>query len=341
MATDDLTDVSTARVSGMPEIAVDPLAQAALADVDCLLYGIGSQRCGTTWLQRQLLDTGQVHFSVKEHHYWNSVRSPYVSLYGLPIGMGVSLMRRRHVRWQKWSRYLGRRIHLMMTRWSALLSGPLDHSYYAKSLVAGRKGQPVVADITPAYTRLSRRTFAEMATLHPNARFLLIMRDPVDRLLSGVKQRAHHSVGERLGGAEAATQLLAQAVDDPDVSADILRSRYDRTIRALDGAVAPDRVLYLFYEDLFNEASMVKLAAFIGLDTINADFGTRKHASQIAEDLGTEALLRQAHAALAPTYDYIFERFGDAAPAQWHRSAARGRELLETTRGEDQAKRTA
>ena len=310
------------------DIIPDPVAQKELAGADCLLIGIGSQRCGTTWLQRQLLNTGKVHFAVKEHHYWNSVRSPYVALYGLPLGPATQILRRRHVRLQKWSRHFGSAIHLMMTRWSALLSGPLDHSYYAKSLVIGRRDQPVVADITPAYSRLSSRTFAEIAALHPNTRFLFIMRDPVDRLLSGVKQRSHHSVGERLGGAAAAEQLLAQAVDEPEVSADILRSRYDRTIRALERAVPADRILYLFYENLFNEESMAKIAAHIGINRIDAAFGTRSHVSQISETVGTEPMVRAAYAALTPTYEYMFERFQDQVPEVWRTSFETGQRLL-------------
>ncbi|MBM7067765.1 sulfotransferase [Actibacterium sp. 188UL27-1] len=312
----------------MADVPADPVARQHLQDVDCLLIGIGGQRCGTTWLQQQLLNTGKVHFAVKEHHYWNSVRSPYVALYGLPLGPATRILRRRHIRLQQLSRHFGRAIHLMMTRWSALLSGPLDHSYYAKSLVIGRKGQPVVADITPAYTRVSGRTFAEMAALHPNTRFLFIMRDPVERLVSGVKQRSHHSVGERLGGAAAAEQLLAQAIDEPEVSADILRSRYDRTIRALERAVPADQILYLFYENLFNEESMAKIAAHIGIDRIEAAFGTRKHVSGIAETVGTEAMMRAAYAALTPTYEYMFERFQEHVPEAWRTSFDTGQKLL-------------
>ncbi|MEO1307562.1 MAG: sulfotransferase [Pseudomonadota bacterium] len=324
-------DTASLPETGFPDVPIDPKAQAVLADVNCLLFCIGGQRCGTTWLSQQLLKSKQVHFSVKEHHYWNVVRSPYVALIGLPIGPWMMVLRKRHRQWQRWSRYLGKTMHLMMIRTSGLLSSPLDHEDYAKSLIFGWKDEPVVADITPAYSRLPRRAFAEMATLHPKARFLFIMRDPVDRLVSGVKQRSRHSVGQRSGGADAAAELLAAAVDEPGTSADIERSRYDRTIKALEWSVPQDQILYLFFEDLFTEESMARLAKFIGLEELHGQFHVRTHGSAIPEDLKTEPMVRAAHAALAPTYDYIIDRFGDAVPEAWHKSAERGRQMLATT----------
>lgn len=254
-----------------------------------LLFGIGAQKCGTTWLYHYLRGHPEVHLAraKKELHYWSTIRPPH------------------HRAARRWRAVWGDADGRALAR--ALRGREADHASYAQVLFSGRGAEAVVGEITPAYALLGPETFAEMAALGRDVRFVFVMRDPVARLISGLSMAA----GRGAGGIEA---LLARALDG-DPGQDLARSRYEATLAALDAAVAPERAGLFFYETLFEQGEVDRLTDFLGVGRWPAEVDRRVLAGAAAEV--SEAGLRAAEAALAPTYAALRARFGDGLPAAW------------------------
>lgn len=298
-----------------------PDAATSLQEVDTLFYGIGTQKAGTTWLHGQLQKHDRVHFARKEFHYWDAVRAPFLEMRMVPLGPLEPFVRSlTGPRGDRLAR-LHPKLRQAVLGWRALLSSPLDHDAYAALLNFGNPGRRVVGDVTPSYMLLGRRSFADMAAVHPNARFIFIMRDPVDRLWSGVRHRTRAWARDPRGGPEVALRAFDDALADP-MNADLRRSDYARTITELEAAVPADRILYLFYESLFAPEQIARVSEFLGIAPFPADFAERTHEGVKYDARPDPEQMQAARAALAPTYDLVFERFGAAVPEAWRRLSA-------------------
>jgi hypothetical protein len=205
--------------------------------------------------------------------------------------------------------------------WRMVLSAPEDHSDYRAGLVRRmpRAGM-IVADITPNYAALSAATYAEMATLHPDVRFIFIMRDPVDRLWSGVRHRLHRWANKPGVDPSLAARWFEQALED-ERNMDLAYSRYDETIRRLDAAGVGDRVLYLFYEDLTTDAGLDRINRFLGVSSVPVDKDLRVLETARWPVAPSEAVFDHATSVLKPTYDFVRARFGAEVPARWRKPA--------------------
>ena len=190
-------------------------------------------------------------------------------------------------------------------RYARALSGSGEtHDDYLDYLRCGAADESVLGEITPAYSLLNSRVYGEMFSLHPNVRFLFVMRDPVDRLVSGLK----HQFRTQLDGSGASHATIARAFDDAvsDVyDPGVRRSDYATTIARLEQHVPASNVLYLFYETLFEESSMSAVAEFLGLDGLPFEQNETVYPG-VAVDWEPDQSQRQAaRAALQPTYDVV------------------------------------
>lgn len=292
-----------------------------LSDARTLLYVIGAQKAGTTWFHRQFGRHPELHFARKEFHYWNARRSPYANFYAVPVnpllgkleklrgGLGDVLMR------------FGKRASDGVLAWRMVLAAPEDHSDYRIGLVRRMKaGGLIVGDITPNYAVLSASTYAEMAALHPDVRFLFIMRDPVDRLWSGVRHRLHRWSNRPGVDPSLARRWFEMALED-DRNMDLAYSRYDETIRRLDAAGLGDRVLYMFYENLTTAAGLERINAFLGITAQPVNQDVRVLETAVWPEVPSEAMFRRAAEVLDPTYRFIRARFGEEVPSRWRNGA--------------------
>ena len=304
-----------------------PGAAAArrLACAETLLFCVGAQKASTTWLAEALRAHPDCHVpAAKELHYWNGAVEPEAR--GAVRAQHAARLRAAHgevardalrLRWPRTSLAKWR---LARTRLAAI--DDLSVEGYVARLMRGHRGQRLVAELTPDYAILPADVFARMAALHANARFVFIMRDPVDRLLSGIAHGRRHWAGTGPGAHETAEQTLRRILREPG-RRHHRRSRYQDTIRALDQAVAPDKVLYLFYETMRTPVELRRLAAFLRLDGLGGA-AHRINAAGSADGLAhDDALLAEARGALDDTYRFVAERFGAAVPASWRAPAPR------------------
>ncbi len=314
-----IMDLSSRLLAGVP---TPVWRDARLARVESLFFGIGAQKAGTTWLHDYLLNHPDVvvpHVGVggKELHYWDSVRPPYKTKY-----RDMVAGRQRERRWRNLAiRLVGDRGRRDRERqWAlygeALRSGGASHRAYVELLFYRWRGQRAVGEISPAYALLDRDTLAEMAGLSERTKFIFIMRDPLDRLLSGLRFVLHKS-GRPVTSA-ALTESLRQTLDaDRDLI--MARSRYQDTIRRVESVVPPERVSYHFFETLFDQQELDRLTGFLKVAPRRGLTDKQIHRGHGKEAVVPVDLLGQARALLHPTYEFIGERFGASVPSAWDR----------------------
>jgi hypothetical protein len=308
----------------MTATATEGPRSPALAGASRVLIGIGAQKAGTTWVFEQLARHPEVHLArPKELHYWDTIRAPFAERYRtLAVARGRAIREAGRLERLSWRlramlKPALRKRRAEILAYERLLTGdPFDHAGYTAYLAAGRRGQAVVGDITPRYAMLGAESFAEIAALHPDVRFLYLLRDPVDRLWSGVRHR-HRGLmkGGRIDGA-GLDRAFAAALSDP-WHPDRRHSDYAATLAPLESVVPPERILCLFFETMFEPGGLAPLAAHLGIgpidqrpeETVNAGVATTHRLSP--------GLRAEARTVLAPVYDAMEARFGDRLPARW------------------------
>ncbi|HEU0223392.1 MAG TPA: sulfotransferase [Paracoccaceae bacterium] len=281
-----------------------------------LFFCIGAQKAGTTWLYDTLAAHPECHLpTMKEVHYFDALETSGEDLFigrevarvarlagGLPAQRGRKLAR------------MTERLRRHLDYLDIFGGADGDHSRYLAWITRGRGASRVVADITPAYALVTRNSYAAMAGAAPDTRFLFILRDPAERVWSALRnsairgnptdERFRRRCLERLEAFLADSQWRRHRVSD-----------YGATIRELEAAVPVDCILYLFYEELFTAPAMERLAAFLGIGPIAADFAARSNPGR-SLPLEPEAAARLREK-LAPIYAAVEERFGDRLPARW------------------------
>ena len=186
------------------------------------------------------------------------------------------------------------------------LQMPIDPSAYLRHFEDRVTDESVFCDITPSYAVLDEMGFRRIMETHDRTRFIFIMRDPVVRFISQLAMEA------RTNANIASPAELAGCIDNPSFA---LRTDYRRTITELEKATSGQNVLYLFFETLFREASIRRVTDFLGI-------GYREAALDQIVNPGRpmpvkEEQKRLIFMAFRPVYDFVFDRFGDDAPAQW------------------------
>lgn len=295
-----------------------------------LFFGIGAQKAATSWLDDYLRGHPDVCLPVrKEQHYWTTMHMP--DLYD----------RRARVAWhlgkierQGWLKRLLRAPRKKAVDEAWRLSAAMlregqapGHHAYADVLFQAYRGEPVAGEITPAYALLGTESFAEMAGLGRDVRFVFIMRDPVARLVSAARMnvRKRHRVDGPRPKPRSFEDRMAETLGDP-ADTSLLRSRYDLTIERLERAVPRERIGYFFFETLFRQEEIDRLADFLGIARRPAHFerkvnADRRDPSAEASGAALRALEDRAQEVLAPTYAFVRARFGALVPDRWRDAA--------------------
>lgn len=265
--------------------------------------GVGAQEAGTTWLHDQLARHPQVAMPErKEVHYFDSVHPTrsgecFAHYYLNRVKDVGAKLRRGEAK-----RIDGRRLAKLTRILEVIVGGP--DAYRELLLENARPETRVVGEITPAYSILDDEGFTAMREALDTPRLVFVMRDPLQRYWSAV--RFAQQDPDRL--AETFREHFRQ----PHVQA---RGDYAATLETLDRTFPPESVLHLFYEELFAEATLRRVAAHLGVDEVwDWDLATVSNASAPAVmPSPTIELLEE----LRPTYDFVRDRFGDRVPSSW------------------------
>jgi hypothetical protein len=271
-----------------------------------LLIGIGAQKAGTTWLARKLAAHPEVHAPIKEIHYWDRIRAPYQD--AKRWRSAIDSPRDRLVR--RLPRALWRK------KWSTSLMvrpDPCDHSGYIEQFRQGYAGQPVLHEFTPNYAQLAPAVFDEIAALHDDVRFLLLLRDPVARFWSGM--RHFHRVNLAHGMPEESLVHVARiSLSDPHDP----HRRKSSYAALLDSPVLrSDRTHVAFFETLFTQDRYDAVLSFAGLSRDSIGKVANVNPSRFGRVAMPDDLAAEARAVFASDYERVYDLFGDRVPVQW------------------------
>jgi len=292
-----------------------------MPDTPTWFFCIGAQKAGTTWLYDYCAKHPEIHVpSVKEVHYFNVLHDPKQTGFAKnrrrsldaaearPLGALMANTFRTKQPGDDGSKKALRALVAMHEDTSQ------NHTAYQQLVTAGRKDEPVVADITPCYSVLKQAAFADMASLPGKPKFLFIMRDPIERTWSAIKM--HRQFLKSQKQIERTELELVDLLVDGRQSHIMQRSMYQRTLHNLRSAVPDDQVLVLFYEDLFTDASMKRLCDFLGVSFVAGDYAARIRKGK-AETIPTEAFDKLA-TLFRKVYEKVAENYRDRLPANWH-----------------------
>ena len=228
--------------------------------------GIGAQKAGTTWLSRNLQMHPEVWMPpVKEVHYFDEKiedpRNPVSRLYGR-----ISGKRDRDARWRRQvRRRTGRHLKDFSKQdflWDLkYYAGRPDDEWYASLFEPGRG--KTVGEITPAYSTLGPDAVAHAHSLAPEARIILMLRNPIERAWSQAAMR-FDKAGESAADA-AGTERLRRLFEREGSRS---RTDYLRTLRTWNEFYPENRIFVGFLEDVhfFPEELLARVYDFLGVD---------------------------------------------------------------------------
>ncbi|MDX8349534.1 sulfotransferase [Cognatiyoonia sp. IB215446] len=297
---------------------------ARFRTADRLLFIIGSQKCGTSWLHRYFEGHPQVCLPAwKEQNYWNAID-------GYPVDDFLKL-RRRQLQGPNPVLRLARRVGLKPYKRPAKLAavtralaaqrnaGP-PHSGYADSIFEFRTPESrVFGEACPQYALLHSDTYRQMDRLGPEVRFVFVMRDPVARMISGVKHSMRMAAKQSTFRREDVVDAVLASTRGPG-SWGYRMTRYDEMIARLEAAVSPERIGYYFFEDLFDQTQIDQLCDFVGVSRHTADFEEKVNFDGRPQLTLTAEERVEVVATFRNVYESVIDRFGDQVPDAWHRS---------------------
>lgn len=280
-----------------------------------MVFCIGAQKAGTTWLYHALSQSAEVHFSPnKGLHYFDVMSGKAQQVLDLRVNAASILAQRLVAKPGRHNLATLQQLRDMSALLTIYTGEPGIHDAYLSYLLDDYRGQKRVCDITPAYAVLNADTFREMGQIG-RSQFLFILRDPVDRLWSQIRMAvsvAGTPDPDFQAACEARLQLLLSSNRLPKIE----RADFQRTMTQLEQAIPRRRIMYLFYETLFRQETVLSLCTFLGIAPLEIQAKQRSNKGKGAH---LPAHLRQAaRIALAPQYMYINERFGSDLPEEWH-----------------------
>ena len=145
-----------------------------------------------------------------------------------------------------------------------------------------------------------------MAELGYPLKLIFLMRDPVGRTFSHVQHSWRRTPELKLEDVIANLGPGSPYYE---------RSNYGHTIDAVLEVIPAGDFLPLFYEDLFNNRTVARICAFLGIRPMPADASVHYNISRGPRlDVATKATMRDK---LAPIYDDMHRRFGADIPRKW------------------------
>lgn len=290
-----------------------------------LLFCVGAQKAGTSWLYRFLRAHPECALrQPKELHYWDKLEegreNGFRTLYS-----GERDRLRRALRRRPWLRLTagGREMRARLRDLEAWLAvrfdapGGAHRDYLDFVFAAAGPEHKLVGDITPAYSLLDEERFAEMVRLTDDVRIIYLLREPVERAWSGIRMMAGMELGQGADAdqvAKRARTMFRAFVWGRHKHASA-RSDYARTLTALARAVPRDRLLVVFYEDLFRPETMRRITDFLGIAPRPAAYD---RVANRGRPIPLDPKLRtRARTFLAEQYAFVDRWFNGQVPPSW------------------------
>lgn len=295
-----------------------PRSDLRFPDGKTVIYCIGAQKAGTTWLADYVSNHPDCNLPVaKECHFFDvqsgaDMQARKVSL----NGVHRSLKRLEEAAPKDFEQAYDSMI-AAAKRAELYLPGDRGLAAYLNLMTKSAGNARNLCDFTPSYAACDRTVFTEMDALADEAKFVFIMRDPVERLWSQARMAGKNVVSRRKDVAfDKVTRHSLRHYLGKKKPGELPRSNYARTIAELEAAIPADRILYLFYETLFTDESIKKFCEFVDIPVLPADFSAGSNVGvSMKIPPRIEIELREG---LLEQYAFVREKFGEAVPKSWY-----------------------
>jgi hypothetical protein len=255
---------------------------------------IGAQKAGTSWLMRNLGNHPNVWTPpfVKEVHYFDAVHAGYSKTFVLEtFRSNINRVRAPALKEEEYFRAITDPRFAFTDAWYAHIFSRVP-------------GDSIGGECTPNYSALPLRGIEHIQRLAPDIRFIYIIRDPYDRLLSSLRMTIHRRC---LKGAAQIQPLL----DDLSF---LNRGDYRNNIPRWESVFEKARILYIPFGHIKNHPEQVisVVEGHLNLPPFtNYRFLERRVHSTIksGEDLPEEAIEKIRHV-VEPQRKFLVEQFG-------------------------------
>ncbi|PRY21508.1 sulfotransferase family protein [Aliiruegeria haliotis] len=290
---------------------------AVLPEGKEVIFCLGTQKAGTSWLWHYLKDHWACHvFYQKELHFFDALhinRNEQVHRISNRLNRAVEKLRQASPEEYNQAltnvRRLGHRLDMYR-------AGQEGRAAYLANMMVGSGKARYLCDLTPGYQLLSEDGLRDMASVGRSPRFLFIMRDPVARLWSQVRMNASDAGAEGAAMAQRSQDVIRRLLKEG--GPELKRADYRGALERMDNVLPADRTLVLFYEDLFQQETADRLCGFLGIKSRPVD--TRVFYEGSKANL-PEDLRLACREMLKDQYDYVLDRFGERVPAKWRAGA--------------------
>jgi hypothetical protein len=238
---------------------------------------LGPQRTGSTWLHYTLTKYGNVYSpAVKEVHYFDHVHIPRrIKLLFIYRTKAIEKIKTK----TKLPLVLGQNIYRLLSlfaptydlRFSAAKTleaslipdydfddSCIDDAWYA-SRYKNKKPSQIAVDFTASYCLLDAKAIQHILRLNPDTKFLLTLRDPVERVFSHAKM-----VLKKTNPNIDSESLLHHALNAPIASA---QNDYETILATWQDIVPEHQLKIMFFEDLEHDPQtyLAEVCEFAGI----------------------------------------------------------------------------
>lgn len=272
---------------------------------------IGAQKAGTTWLAEQLRRHPEISLPPrKEIRYFDTLHV-----------RGFEDVRAERTRdiGTRISRVTGRKSELTLPearnlRWLAnygLIAREEYNDQWYWSLFAMIDETKLTGDFSPAYSLLPETGIRHMKECVPHAKLFFVLRNPVERIWSGVAYALRHDIDAK-GQLPSAKRIRSAALGK--IQGEL--SNYRRTIESYENVFGKGRLNIQFY-DLLCRDPLQFLREFCDLNEIGFDSRWfRKVAKRVNEGPRLPrdmSILRDVANSCRDQLDWLARRFGGYA----------------------------
>lgn len=264
------------------------------------LLGVGAQKAGTAWLHRYLQESPACDPGFqKEYHVWDVLDAKS----GAHLRTKVLRGARRALAAVEG----GGPVRPDPLRLALFYADPTTYFDYFAALLDRSDQVRLTADITPSYAMLDAARFAHvrdgMARRGVRTVALLSMRDPVERCFSAARMNQDRHPEEHPGSI---FEVLEAGYALPSTEG---RTRYDLTLARLEEVFAPEDLVVLLYERMFDQDVLDDVCARVGIDAHAADLDRRVNATAPREQSEVPRdLARRIAQHYAPVYADLARR---------------------------------
>lgn len=265
---------------------------------DRIVFGVGATKAGTSWLWECLSSHPEVSArAVKELHYFDTDAA---------ADRDRQLAGFARVRARLEANNAAPRRIADLDALCDVISGDRAGDAAYREFVSG---QGVALDVTPSYGLLPVTVLERMVAAFPGARFIYLVRDPVERLWSHIRMEVTRRMQPGANFDSRSRAMLRRIIDDAGEEQITLRGDYRAAITRLGEAISADRLAVLVSEEMTAEA--VCRAAGLAPHPAAKD---RAHEGRPAEM--KDGLRGRAAQFLADQYMFMAEYLG-RIPAAW------------------------